>query len=86
MTAQDLDQAIRFAPIVERVHGAKHPELTRVRELTEALQKTEDSARTSELFSELREVTKNYALPADACEAYTATYESLKSADEAHRS
>jgi iron-sulfur cluster repair protein YtfE (RIC family) len=86
MSAQNLDLAAQFAPIVERVHGANHPELTRVRELTEALQHTEDSARTSEIFIELRRVTKNYSLPADACEAYTATYESLKLADEAHRS
>lgn len=86
MTTQHLDQAAQFAPIVERVHGANHPELTRVRELTEALQKAGDNASASALFAELREVTKNYALPADACEAYTATYESLKLADGVHSS
>lgn len=86
MTTQDLDRAAELAPIVERVHGANHPELTRVRELTEALQQAAHTPRTSELFAELRAVTNDYALPADACEAYTATYESLKSADMAHRS
>lgn len=86
MTTQHLDQAAQLAPVIERVHGTNHPELTRVRELTEALQKAEDNASASELFAELREVTKNYALPADACEAFTATYESLKFADKIHSS
>lgn len=86
MTTQHLRQAAKLAPIVERVHGANHPELTRVRELTEQLQKVDGNASTSELFSELRKVTKNYAVPADACEAFTATYESLKLADAAQNS
>lgn len=86
MTTQHLDQAAQLAPVIERVHGTNHPELTRVRELTEALQKAGDNASASELFAELREVTKNYALPADACEAFTATYESLKFADKIHSS
>ena len=86
MTTQHLRQAAKLAPIVERVHGANHPELTRVRELTEQLQKVDGTASESELFTELREVTKNYAVPADACEAFTATYESLRSADLARNS
>lgn len=86
MTSQYLRQAVKLAPIVERVHGANHPELTRVRELTEQLHKADGKASASELFAELREVTKNYAVPADACEAFTATYESLRSADLARNS
>lgn len=86
MTTQHLRQAAKLAPIVERVHGANHPELTRVRELTEQLQKVDGTASESELFTELREVTKNYAVPADACEAFTATYESLRLADAAQNS
>lgn len=84
MTTQHIEQAAQFAPIVERVHGANHPELTRVRELTEAIHNLGETENASELFAELREVTNNYALPADACEAFTATYESLNAADEAY--
>lgn len=84
MTMKYLHQAAQFAPIVERVHGAHHQELTRVRELVEALQNVKDKAHGVEIFEELREVTKNYTIPADACEAYTATYQSLKQADQAY--
>ena len=37
-----LAQAVRLAPVVEKVHGAHHAELTRVRELTQALADTTD--------------------------------------------
>lgn len=78
-----IDQAAELAPLIERVHGANHPELSRVRELTEEIVATDDSERLGELFAELRTVTNDYALPGDACEAYTGTYQSLKAADEA---
>ena len=80
MTDQNIAQAVEMAPLIERVHGENHPELTRVRELTLALPGA-DQLRRAELFEELRAVTQNYALPDDACEAYTTTYQSLEHAD-----
>ena len=62
-----------------------HPELTRVRELTLALQQQSDGGPgATELFTQLRAVTENYALPDDACEAFEATYQALARADEEH--
>ncbi len=77
----DLSTAVELAPIIERVHGSHHPELTRVRELTQELAQSGDAATTANLFHQLRDVTHNYAVPSDGCEAFTATYEALKSAD-----
>ena len=79
-----LSTALKFAPIIERVHGSHHPELTRVRELTERIPHA-DATETAEIFGELRAVTNDFAIPADACEAFTATYESLSAADTAFR-
>lgn len=77
----DLSTTLEFALLIERVHGANHPELTRVRELTEQLARPSDQDTITDLFRELRAVTDNYAVPGDGCEAFTSTYESLKAAD-----
>lgn len=84
MTDQHLARAAQFAPLIERVHGAGHPELTRVREITLALQQPGNDTATAELFEELRTLTQNYALPDDACEAFEATYQALERADKQH--
>lgn len=83
-----LATAAELAPLIERVHGANHPELTRVRELTEQITAASDSdghtAQTAELFRELRAVTDDYTVPSDGCEAFAGTYAALRSADPAH--
>ncbi|HLS34320.1 MAG TPA: hypothetical protein VK039_12085 [Brevibacterium sp.] len=81
MTDTNLVRAAELAPLIERVHGANHPELTRVREITLALQEPGSSARTAELFTELRTVTDNYTLPDGACEAFEGTYRAPEKAD-----
>ncbi|HMM82652.1 MAG TPA: hypothetical protein PJ998_05685 [Terrimesophilobacter sp.] len=81
MTDQNIARAAQFAPLIERVHGAHHPELTRVREITMQLQQAGNATRTSALFNELRTVTRNYAIPDDVCGAFEATYQALESAD-----
>ena len=81
MTTDHLTTALKMAPLIERVHGAGHPELTQVRELTERLPQATSAEETAEIFQELRSVTSNYTVPADGCEAYTATYDALKAAD-----
>lgn len=80
---ENLATAAKLAPVLERVHGKNHPELTRVRELTEQLSASSDQAATANLFAQLREVTGEYAVPSDGCEAYVATYEALQAADAA---
>jgi len=37
-----LSTALELAPVVEHVHGDNHPELTRVRERTEAVWRSDD--------------------------------------------
>lgn len=81
MTNRYIEKAAQLAPIVERVHGAHHPELTRVREITEGLQHPDNPTDTTSLFLELRTVTENYAIPNDVCEAFEATYRALERAD-----
>lgn len=82
MTNRYLEKAAQLAPIVEHVHGTHHPELTRVRQIIEELQSREDTATTLPLFQELRAVTENYAIPSGVCEAFEATYDALKRADQ----
>ncbi|WP_203568406.1 hypothetical protein [Aestuariimicrobium ganziense] len=77
MTA--LAKALELAPIIERVHGEHHPELTRVREITELL--SAPGADVTALFSELRTVTSGYAIPDDVCETFEATYQALEQAE-----
>lgn len=80
--SEHLSTALQMAPLVERVHGPSHSELTRVRELTQAIAQSPNLATTLDLFAELRVVTDNYGLPSDACEVYTGTYQALQAAEE----
>lgn len=82
MTNKHLARAAELAPLIERVHGANHPELTRVRELTEQLV-TADAAASRRIWDEVRVVTQDYKVPSDGCEAFQATYQALARADEA---
>jgi regulator of cell morphogenesis and NO signaling len=79
-----LATAAELAPLIERVHGAHHPELTRVRELTEQINASTDAGATAHLFRELRAVTDDYTVPSDGCEAFAGTYAALRSADTEH--
>ncbi|QDO89185.1 iron-sulfur cluster repair di-iron protein, ric [Ornithinimicrobium ciconiae] len=80
----DLSTALELAPVVERVHGDNHPELTRVRELTEQISQSAVATETTQLFRELRTITQDYAVPSDGCEAFTSVYDSLRAADASH--
>lgn len=78
-----------FTLPLTRAHGKNHPEVFRVHELFQAMnEKVKDSGSENpdldEEFTELREVTGQYALPGDACETYEAVYEMLSEADEAY--
>lgn len=80
---ENLATAAQLAPILVRVHGTNHPELTQVRDLTEQLTKSTDAGTIASLFAQLREVTDSYTVPSDGCEAYVSTYEALQAADAA---
>lgn len=81
MTNRHIEKAAQLAPIIERVHGKHHPEITRVRQIIEKLQSSDSTTKTMTLFQELRTVTENYAIPKDVCEAFEATYRALERAD-----
>ncbi|WP_022870083.1 hypothetical protein [Yaniella halotolerans] len=81
MANRNIEKAAQLAPIIERVHGGHHPELARVREITQALHQSDNATNTPALFQELRTVTDNYAIPNDVCEAFEATYHALERAD-----
>lgn len=81
---EKLATAAKLAPILERVHGTNHPELTQVRELTQQLTQSTDVNTVTSLFAQLRDITDNYTVPSDGCEAYLETYQSLRAADAAH--
>ena len=70
----------KILPVVERVHGEHHPELHQVASLYEELK----NAPSEEIFRKLREVTQNYAVPADACPTYAKTYRLLEALDREH--
>ncbi|SFC65697.1 regulator of cell morphogenesis and NO signaling [Alkalibacterium subtropicum] len=72
-----------------RAHGKNHPEVFRVPELFQTMnEKVKDSGSDkpdlNDEFTELREVTSQYALPDDACETYEAVCEMLSEAADAY--
>jgi regulator of cell morphogenesis and NO signaling len=81
MTNRHIEKAAQLAPIIERVHGAHHPELAQVREITDKLQRSDNTTTTMSLFQKLRTVTADYTIPHDVCEAFEATYRALERAD-----
>lgn len=74
MNTEIITELDKILPVVVRVHGENHPELARVGELYEQL-KAEPDAQTVE---ELRQLTGNFAVPADACPTYEKTYRDLE--------
>lgn len=71
---KELDKIL---PVVVRVHGENHPELSKVAELYAAIKEE----ASEEVFAQLREVTNNYSTPADACPTFQKTYEDLSILD-----
>ena len=79
----------QYVPIVDRVHGGTHPVFHDVRSLFEAINSKikEAGSGTPELaeeFAKLREITNNYVIPEDVCEAYEAVYRMLGELDKAY--
>lgn len=81
----------QFIPVVDRVHGAHHPEFHEVKDLWETIHAKVESngSDTAELcteFSQLRQVTNDYTIPNDVCESYAAVYTLLKEVDDSYAS
>ncbi len=79
----------QYTPVVERVHGAHHPEFHEVRRLVDViLAKTKIAGVNlpplGEEFAKLREITTNYTIPTDVCESYEAVYNMLAELDRAY--
>lgn len=56
-----LATAVQLTPILARVHN-----------LTAQLAQSPNTESSTQRFDQLRSITKNYAVPADGCEAYSA--------------
>lgn len=76
-----------FLPRVKKIHGARHPELIEVEQVADELQAVledgMDTGRITALVERLRTLTKNYAIPSDACPAYKNAYKALSQIDAA---
>lgn len=74
-----------FLPRVQKIHRAEHPELMEVEQVTDELQAVledgMDTGRTTVLLERLRSLTKNYAIPSNACPAYKNAYKALSQID-----
>ena len=80
----------QFIPIVDRVHGANHPEFHKVQEVFNIILKKTDELddgkpNLDDEFNKLREITDNFKIPGDVCESYEAVYNMLAKVDEAYR-
>ena len=81
---------IQYVPVVDRVHGAHHPEFHEVRALFDTIiKKTKANNQVQpELnveFAQLRKITHDYTVPKDVCETYEAVYTMLKAINEAYQ-
>lgn len=73
MNQEIIKELDKILPVVVRVHGGHHPELTQVAALYAQLKQTPD-ARTAEA---LRQITADFTAPADACPTYQKAYADL---------
>ncbi len=88
-TKTNLKRLEQFVPVVDRVHGAHHPEFHDVKrvfeEINEKIKATsKDKPNLDNEFKELREITDNYTVPGDVCESYEAVFKMLSLVEEAY--
>lgn len=72
----------KVLPVVVRVHGKAHPELSDIQDAYERFKVSFEQGNGESELEEIRKLTDNYTLPKDACEAYTKVYDAFKSIDE----
>jgi len=81
----------KYVPVVDRVHGDKHPEFHDVRKIYETIsEKTKEAKKLKttpnlhEEFIRLRKVTNNYTVPDGVCETFEAVYKMLCELDSSY--
>lgn len=83
-----MDRLKMFVPIVNRVHGAEHPEFNEVKvqfdNLVEKINKDNYDLKLE--FDNLTKITNNYLVPEDTCESYEMVYQMLEELDKVYRS
>ena len=75
-----IQELVKILPVVVRVHGENHSELAEVGELYAKLRAAMDAGKdeeAKEYMQQLRKVSKDFAVPSDACPTYAKTYEDL---------
>jgi len=78
-----------FTTAITRAHGKSHPEAFEVREIFETINAKVKEAGTNkpnldEEFTQLRQTTDNYIIPADVCETYAGVYNMLSDLDKSY--
>ena len=71
MNTEIIKELDKILPVVVRVHGEHHAELSRVAELYAQLKQGQD------VKAELEAVTNHFTAPEDACPTFRKTYEDL---------
>jgi regulator of cell morphogenesis and NO signaling len=85
--AELLPTLEQYVPVVDRVHGAHHPEFHEVRAVFNTIHAKTKEINTPNLdeeFAQLRAITSNYVIPDDVCESYEAVYDMLKALNDAY--
>ena len=73
MDQEILKELDKILPVVVRVHGEHHPELSQVADLYAQLK----AAPTPEIAAQLREITHDFTPPEDTCPTFRKTYRDL---------
>ena len=89
-TKTTLKRLEQFVPVVDRVHGAHHPEFHNIKRVFEKINEkvkasSKDKPNLDNEFKELREITDNYTVPGDVCESYEAVFSMLSQVEEAYK-
>lgn len=74
MNSEIVKELDKILPVVVRVHGDHHPELREVGELYTQLK----AAPGQQVIDRLKAVTRDFAVPEDACPTYAKAYQDLE--------
>ncbi len=86
---ENMSTLEQYVPVVARVHGNDHPEFHEVKKLFDEMNRKLKDRQLEKVdltddFSQLRQVTNNYTVPAGTCESYEAVYNMLSKLDKAY--
>ncbi|MFR4287004.1 MAG: iron-sulfur cluster repair di-iron protein, ric [Enterococcus italicus] len=82
--SENAETLALYTTAITRAHGKHHPEVFGVKkvygELADKIADQGDKADLTPEFDELRNLTQDFTIPADACPTMTKTYEMLAEA------